>query len=91
MTVLEAYALGKPVIGARIGGIPEIVRDEVTGLLFEPGSPEDLIGKLSTASGISKEGYKEMAENAKKFASGLFSPDSHYEKLMTIYTELIKK
>jgi glycosyltransferase involved in cell wall biosynthesis len=33
--VIEAFALGKPVVGARIGGIPELVRDGETGLTFE--------------------------------------------------------
>jgi glycosyltransferase involved in cell wall biosynthesis len=40
--ILEAQALGLPVVGARIGGIPELVEDEVNGLLFEPGSAADL-------------------------------------------------
>src|SRR3972149_4769527 len=40
MSVLEAFALGKPVVGANIGGIPELVKDGVTGFTFEPGNIE---------------------------------------------------
>src|SRR4030042_586656 len=37
LSILEAFAYGKPVIGARIGGIPEMIEDGVNGFLFEPG------------------------------------------------------
>jgi len=43
---LEAMGYGIPVIGARIGGIPEVVRDGVTGLLFEPGNAGELAEKM---------------------------------------------
>jgi len=46
MSVLEAFALGKPVIGSRIGGIPELVKDNETGLTFDPGNVEDLYSKM---------------------------------------------
>lgn len=91
MTVLEAYALGKPVIGARIGGIPEIVEDGVTGFLFKPGNQEDLAEKLSQASEIDEVDYIKMAANSGIFALGMFSPDSHYDKLFSIYESVIKK
>ncbi len=39
---LEAMALGKPVVGTRAGGLPEVVRDGETGLLVVPRFPESL-------------------------------------------------
>jgi glycosyltransferase involved in cell wall biosynthesis len=42
MVNVEAMAAGKPVIASRIGGIPEIVEDGITGLLVEPASPAAL-------------------------------------------------
>jgi hypothetical protein len=43
---IEAMAWGKPVVGCRAGGVPEVVTDGETGLLAEPGNIEDLRGKL---------------------------------------------
>jgi glycosyltransferase involved in cell wall biosynthesis len=45
-TVLEAGAMGCPVVAARVGGIPEIVRDGVDGLLHRAGDPADLAAKI---------------------------------------------
>ena len=42
MATIEAMASRVPVVASRVGGIPEIVRDRETGLLVEPGSPEQL-------------------------------------------------
>jgi len=44
--VLEALQSGTPVIGSRVGGIEEVVRDGVTGLLFERGDAGDLERKM---------------------------------------------
>src|SRR5262249_38844878 len=43
---LEAGAAGKPVVGSRIGGIPELVADGETGLLVDPGDPVALAGAM---------------------------------------------
>ena len=42
MVVLEAMAAGVPVIGTRVEGIPEVIRDQVDGLLAQPGDAADL-------------------------------------------------
>jgi glycosyltransferase involved in cell wall biosynthesis len=46
VTVLEAMALGSPLVAPRVGGIPEIVVDGVNGLLYEAGSAGDMAAKL---------------------------------------------
>jgi len=43
---LEAMALGRPIIASRIGGLPEVVQEGVTGTLFNPGDSADLAGAI---------------------------------------------
>jgi len=84
LSVIEAFALGKPVIGARIGGIPELVRDGETGLLFEPGNARDLGEKLMTLAG--NPGLAaEMGKRARRGVEERLNPDVYYSKLMEIY------
>lgn len=46
--ILEAMALGLPVVGTNLGGIPELIVDGKGGYLVDPNSPEDLAAKMST-------------------------------------------
>ena len=43
---MESIAHGTPVIGASIGGIPELIEDGKNGLLFESGNVDDLCAKI---------------------------------------------
>jgi glycosyltransferase involved in cell wall biosynthesis len=45
-TALEAGAMGCPIVAARVGGIPEVIRDGVDGLLHRAGDPDDLADKI---------------------------------------------
>ena len=47
VSINEAMAAGLPVIGSRIGGIPELIEDNKTGYLFEPGNAVDLAQKMT--------------------------------------------
>lgn len=88
-SVIEAFALGKPVIGARIGGIPELVRDNETGWTFEAGHAGDLREKIQTLLHTDSETIMTMGRTARKEAEERFSAEKHYEGLMAIYTKLI--
>lgn len=46
LVIGEAMSNGIPVIASRIGGLPEIIEDGITGLLFEPGNAKDLASKI---------------------------------------------
>jgi glycosyltransferase involved in cell wall biosynthesis len=90
LTIIESYALGKPVIGARIGGIPEILKDEKTGYLFEPGDQQGLEQILQKATGLSDAEYIQMSTNARTFAEQNFDPVANYRMLVRIYEDVIK-
>lgn len=62
---IEAMAMGTPVVASRVGGIPEIVRDKVDGLLFEPGNAEELASCLLRLLGDA-ELRAEMGRNARQ-------------------------
>lgn len=90
LTILESYGLGKPVIGARIGGIPEIVQDGETGYLFEPGNVDDLAAKLSEAAATDADTYQRLSMAARRFANRHFDPKKHYDQLIKIYSETLQ-
>jgi len=86
-SVLEAVACGKPVIASRIGGIPEIVRNWETGLLFELGNLEHLSLKIKYLLN-NPDITEEMGENARTFVEKELSDEKHYEKLIEIYKHI---
>ena len=49
LVILEAMYLGTPVVATRVGGIPEVIREQVDGLLVEPDQPEELSNALRRA------------------------------------------
>ena len=57
ISIIEAMACGKVVIGSNLGGIPEIIKDEVNGFLFNPGDENNLVDKLSRV--LSDDNLKE--------------------------------
>lgn len=87
-STIEAFALGKPVIGSKIGGIPELIEDNVTGLTSESGNVEDLREKISYMLN-NQDKVIEMGKNARVFVKKELNAEKHYEKLMQIYQELI--
>jgi len=90
LSIHEAIAYGKPVVGARIGGIPEQVKSGYNGLLFEPGNAEDLRDKMQYLVSHPEE-VSRMGRNARKTADEMYGPEIMYEKLMEIYREAMER
>ncbi len=82
--VLEAYAHGRPVIGSKIGGIPELVLDQETGLCFDPGNSYDLQQKIED---IMRNPLRaaQLGRRGRELLSSKWNADSHYQNLMDTY------
>lgn len=87
-TIIEAYACGLPVIASRLGSLVEIVRDGVTGLLFNPGDARDLADKLEWAKAHPGEMLK-MGRASRAEYEAKYTPSANYQMLMDIYEEAI--
>ena len=87
-SVIEAFALGKPVIGARIGGIPELVRHGDTGLTFTPGDVQALRGCIDELLAHPTRAA-DMGRRGRELVETELSPARHYAGLMQVYARAI--
>jgi len=85
-SILEAFACGRPVIGSRIGGIPELIDDGENGLLFTPGDSDALADKIKKLH-IEGDKISEMSRNAQKKFKENYGHEKHYQRLMEIYKQ----
>lgn len=89
MTVIESLACGTPVIGARIGGIPEQVIDGQNGLLFESGNVNELAEKMQLLN--ANQAMREaMGHDGRQQVLQINSPDRHYQEIMKVYEALLE-
>jgi len=86
LVVYEAMAMAKPVIGANIGGIPELVQDQITGLVFRPGDSEDLAVKMRFLIDHPDIARRWGAE-ARRVAKDKFKPQKHYKDILSVYKD----
>lgn len=89
MSVLEAMAYGKPVVGSNMGGTAELVEDGKTGLLFDAGNVDDLKLKLDQLM-ASEELRQQMGSAGRKRVVDNFSLEKHNVGLMNIYDSVLK-
>ena len=80
MSVIEAECLGTPVLGARIGGIPELIDEGVNGMTFESRNVADLREKISRMYDAPFD-YKAIADAA----MSRYGADRYYKRLIELY------
>jgi len=88
MSVLESFALGTPVVGARIGGIPEMVIEGETGWTFESRNAEELAALLSRVSALPKTDVANVGRAAREHVSSNFNRQGYLNATLALYAEL---
>jgi glycosyltransferase involved in cell wall biosynthesis len=88
LSVMEASALGRPVIGADIGGIPELIRNEETGLVFESANVEALAEVLARVERLPGASLRGMGAAGREWMRTEFSPALYRERMSNIYDEI---
>ncbi len=87
-TLVEAFACVLPVIASRLGPLAELIDDGETGLLFDPGSAQDLASKLRFAE-ARPDIMRQMGAKARAEYELKYTPQRNYQRLMGIYTDAI--
>ncbi len=84
---LEAMAAGRPVVGSRVGGIPEMIVDGETGMLVPPRDPRALSEALLAIAG-NPELRTRLGAAARERAGAAFSIEAHGSRLRKTYGSL---
>lgn len=87
-TVKEAFFLKIPVVATNIGGNPELVKDNVTGLLVPPDDPISLADAINRIL-ADKELSRQMSNNAYQFVVNNMTWDNVIQKYIKFYNELL--
>lgn len=86
-SAIEALQMGRPIIGADIGGIPELV--DGNGYLFKSGSPGDLKEQIEKMEGLTEAEYQKLKSNSYKLFLNSYTKETHYKELEKIYLSVL--
>ena len=87
-SLLEAMAVGKPVIATRVGGIPEIIEHKENGMLVEPNNVDELVSAIMYMLN-NKEEAKNMGKEGAKIISEKFKREAEVGKLEEVYRDVL--
>ena len=88
--VSEAQAMGRPVVAARHGGVPEQVIPDRTAFLVEPGDPEAFAEGIRQALSLQSYGRERLAREAIEHARRFFSRERMCNRTLAVYQELLR-
>lgn len=87
-SVLETMEIGKPIVASKIGGIPELVKDDENGFLFEADSKQQLKEKMQILFANDNKA-NEFSKNSHKLYIENYTSDVYYSKLINIYNTFL--
>ncbi len=88
--LLEAMAMEKPVVGTRVGGIPDLVEQGLNGYLVSPGNGKELASAILKILN-DKDLALKMGQAGRKKMTDRFSAESMVRSIEEVYSELLKK
>lgn len=86
-SAIEALQMGRPIIGADIAGIPELV--DGNGYLFKSGSPGGLKEQIEKMEGLTEAEYQKLKSNSYKLFLNSYTKETHYKELEKIYLSVL--
>ncbi len=89
VSVLEAMAWGRPIVAARVGGLPEIVADGVSGLLVPPDDPAALAAALQRLAEDTQLRQQFGQEARRRFLAGNFTTAHMVQATIAVYQQLL--
>lgn len=87
LTIIESLALGTPVLGAAIGGIPELIEEGKNGMTFTSGNAGELAAKIKDMFAKNNWDYRLIQSDA----NNIFSQETYYNKLMNVYQRIVNE
>jgi glycosyltransferase involved in cell wall biosynthesis len=88
--LLEAMACGCCPVGSRVGGVPELIEENVSGLIFEPGNAAELAARLTTLLNDPSLRLQFAGASAQR-ARERFSMDAAIARMQGLYSELLEE
>jgi glycosyltransferase involved in cell wall biosynthesis len=85
VSILESYALERPVIGADIGGIPELIRPGETGGTFQSGNADALAERMSEFAAMPDRDVVAMGKAGRAWVERSFTPQCYRDRVLSLY------
>lgn len=85
--LIEASAAGRPIVASRVGGTPEVVRDNETGVLVPPGDPSELAAAIVDLL-INPAKANRLATAAQQRARGLFRIEQQVDRTAALWSSV---
>lgn len=89
IVLYESLLMGTPALGARIGGIPELVHEEETGYLFTPGDADELAAKAIAHFDRPARERRAMRQRCAEYAQKNLTLERHVDDVLEVYREAL--
>ncbi len=90
MTIIEAFAIGTPVIGSNLGAMSAMIRDGYNGICFRAGDSASLTEKIAYWENLDRNDKFQLSQNARASFEAGYTAERHRDQLLSIYRSVMK-